>query len=81
MKQIRISDFVTFSGQQFRTSLFELRYWLIYPCRCLWREFSQMTRTIPLRRMTLHFVQIFFTEERTFIGLSCSLPDRVHDWQ
>jgi hypothetical protein len=26
-----------------------------------------MTRTTPLRRTTLHFAQIFFTEARTFM--------------
>jgi hypothetical protein len=31
--------------------------------------FSQITRTTPLRRMTLHFGQIGFTEDRTFIVL------------
>src|SRR3954470_21625702 len=40
-----------------------------YPCRCLWRGLAeQMTRTTPLRRMTLHFTQIFFTDARTFMG-------------
>jgi hypothetical protein len=29
-----------------------------------------MTRTTPLRRMTLHFTQIFFTEARTFTASS-----------
>jgi hypothetical protein len=32
--------------------------------------FSQITRTTPLRRTTLHFVQIFLTEALTFIGKS-----------
>ena len=29
-----------------------------------------MTRTTPLRRITLHFTQIFFTEARTFMESS-----------
>jgi hypothetical protein len=33
----------------------------------LWRRVTQITRTTPLRRMILHFGQIFFTELRTFI--------------
>ncbi len=37
------------------------------PWRCLWRGFSQMTMTRPLRRMTLHLSQIFLTEGLTFI--------------
>src|SRR5690625_609033 len=41
------------------------------PCRCLCRGFVQMTRTTPLRRITLQLSHIFLTEGRTFI---CSLP-------
>src|SRR3954451_8012082 len=37
-----------------------------YPCRCLCFEFSQITRTTPLRWMTLHLSQIFFTDALTF---------------
>src|SRR6478736_4328147 len=39
-----------------------------YPWRCLCFEFSQITRTTPLRWMTLHLSQIFFTDALTFTG-------------
>jgi hypothetical protein len=39
-----------------------------YPWRCLWRGFSQITRTTPARLMILHFEQIAFTDDRTFIS-------------
>ena len=40
----------------------------------MWRGFAaQITRTTPLRRITLHFTQIFLTEARTFTT-SSSLP-------
>jgi hypothetical protein len=32
-----------------------------------------MTRTVPWRRITLHFSHIFFTDGRTFTRRSCSL--------
>jgi hypothetical protein len=38
-----------------------------YPCRCLCRGFSQITLTVPWRRITLHFSQILFTLGLTFI--------------
>ena len=39
-----------------------------YPWRCLWRGSEQITRTLPLRLMTLQFLQIRFTEGRTFMS-------------
>ena len=36
------------------------------------RLFSQMTRTTPLLRTTLHFLQILFTDARTFMGFVTS---------
>src|SRR3990172_6585885 len=50
-----------------------------YPCRCLWRGFSQTTRTTPFRRITLHFSQIGFTEGRTFIARRSPLLVPVGD--
>jgi hypothetical protein len=40
---------------------------LHYPWRCLCFEFTQITRTTPLRWMILHLSQIFLTDALTFI--------------
>jgi hypothetical protein len=40
----------------------------IYPCLCLCFWLLQMMRTTPSRRTTLHFTQIFLTDERTFMS-------------
>jgi hypothetical protein len=39
-----------------------------YPWRCLCFEFTQITRTTPLRWMILHLSQIFLTDALTFIA-------------
>src|SRR6185503_16855360 len=38
-----------------------------YPCLCLCLGLTQITRTTPLRWMTLHLSHIFFTDARTFM--------------
>ena len=38
------------------------------PCLCLCRASLQMTRTVPLRRITLQFRHSRLTDARTFIG-------------
>src|SRR5262249_15700224 len=40
------------------------------PWRCLWRTFTQMTRTTPLRRMILHFSHRVLIDGRTFMESS-----------
>jgi hypothetical protein len=46
----------------------------------LWRGFAaQITRTTPLRRITLHFTQIFFTEARTFTASSAGKTNPKKD--
>jgi hypothetical protein len=42
----------------------------LQPWRCLWRGSVQITRTTPLRRMTLQFRHIFFTDAATFMLFS-----------
>src|SRR6476659_6789373 len=49
-----------------------------YPCLCLCLGLSQITRTTPLRRMTLHFGQIRLTDARTFMT-SFLLPQPIDD--
>src|ERR1044071_7887123 len=44
------------------------------PWRCLWRASAQITYTTRRRRTTLQFLQIFFTEARTFMT---QLPQRL----
>ncbi len=44
------------------------------PCLCLCLGFSQMIRILPLRLMTLHFSQIGFTDDLTFMAILLSLP-------
>ena len=46
-----------------------------YPCLCLCFGFSQMILMEPLRRMTLHFSQIGFTDALTFT-IFFSFPKR-----
>src|SRR5215471_6181117 len=47
---------------------------IFYPCLCLCFEFSQITRTTPLRCTILHLSQIFFTDALTFMNSSFSNP-------
>jgi hypothetical protein len=46
-----------------------MRYFIIYPCLCLCFGVDlQITKTFPLRRTTLHFMQIVLTDAFTFIS-------------
>src|SRR5215510_5318610 len=51
-----------------------IKYLYPYPCRCLCFEFSQITRTTPLRCTILHLSQIFLTDALTFMSLFSSNP-------
>jgi hypothetical protein len=44
----------------------------------LWRGLSQITRTTPRRRITLHFAHIFFTEALTFMSALDGRDSRLH---
>jgi len=46
---------------------------LSYPCLCLCLGLLHMTLTTPSLLITLHFAQIGFTDERTFIYISVFL--------
>lgn len=39
----------------------------VYPCLCLCLRLEQITKTRLFRRTILQFLQIFLTDERTFI--------------
>src|ERR1700757_2238608 len=56
----------------FSRSLREVGILNLYPWRCLCFELTQITRTTPLRWMTLHLSQIFFTDALTFITVLSS---------
>src|SRR5262245_4198675 len=51
-----------------------------YPCFCLCFGFSQMIITALLRRMTLHLLQIFRTEDLIFIVVSLKFLNLTQDF-
>ena len=46
---------------------------MLYPCLCLCFWLAQMIRTTPWRRTTLHFTQIFLTDDLYF---HCLIPSQ-----
>jgi hypothetical protein len=51
---------------ELQSKIGNLKSKIIHPCRCLCLVFSHCTRTTPLRRITLHLLQIFLTDALTF---------------
>ena len=51
----------------------------LYPCRCLCRGFTQRMRTTPRRLTTLHFAQMGFTDDLTFMSRRGSLLESISD--
>ena len=49
------------------------------PCLCLCFGFSQMIRILPFLLITLHFSQIGFTEDLTFMSILLSFDESIID--
>ena len=49
------------------------------PCLCLCFGFSQMIRILPFLLITLHFSQIGFTEDLTFMSILLSFNESIID--